>query len=256
MALERYKTTFGDGGKTCTLYNARFAEVFEELISACVNVDAVVADPPYCSGGDVTTARSKRLNKYFEYVRNRNGVKEFNDSMDQVSYACFIASVFEGCLNVLTPPGYVFIFSDWRQLPVNMITFQISGLTLRGVVPWNKKNSRPNPGVFRNQCEYIVWGTKSGTSDKHAMGYVEKTMKPIHARLHLTEKPVEVIEHCLKILPDSARAVFDPFLGSGSTGEACARLGLSFVGCDQEEDFVRIAEKRLRPLFQKGDKKE
>lgn len=27
-------------------------------------------------------------------------------------------------------------------------------------------------------------------------------------------------------------------------------------GCDQEEEFVRISEKRLRPLFQKGDKKE
>lgn len=45
-------------------------------------------------------------------------------------------------------------------------------------------------------------------------------------------------------------------LNSGSTGEACSRLGLSFVGCDQEEEFVRISEKRLRPLFQKGDKKE
>lgn len=247
------RVEFSDGAKSCALYANQFAPVIDQLERDGVKFDAVVADPPYCSGGDVTTARSKRLTKYFEFLRLRPQVKEFNDSMDQLSYGVFISILLNGVRVLLNAPGYVFLFSDWRQLPVNLIVFQLSGLTPRGVIPWNKKNSRPNPGVFRNQCEYVVWGTLCGVSSRYAMGYIEKSMKPVGARLHLTEKPVEVIEHLLKILPDGARNVFDPFAGSGSTGEACANLGLSFVGCDQEEEFIKIAEKRLQPLFSKKE---
>jgi site-specific DNA-methyltransferase (adenine-specific) len=39
--------------------------------------------------------------------------------------------------------------------------------------------------------------------------------------------------------------VLDPFCGSGSTGVACANLGIPFVGIEKEEAYVKIAEARV-----------
>jgi site-specific DNA-methyltransferase (adenine-specific) len=46
--------------------------------------------------------------------------------------------------------------------------------------------------------------------------------------------------------------VLDPFMGSGTTGVACARLGREFIGIEMNPEYVAIAERRIagvRNLF-------
>ena len=40
--------------------------------------------------------------------------------------------------------------------------------------------------------------------------------------------------------------VFDPMSGSGTTGEAALKLGLTAIIADQSEEYTQFAEKRLR----------
>jgi len=40
-------------------------------------------------------------------------------------------------------------------------------------------------------------------------------------------------------------SVLDPFMGSGTTGVACARLGRDFIGIELEREYFDIAEKRI-----------
>ena len=40
--------------------------------------------------------------------------------------------------------------------------------------------------------------------------------------------------------------VFDPFMGSGTTGVACVQLGRSFIGCEIDPGYFAIAEKRMK----------
>jgi site-specific DNA-methyltransferase (adenine-specific)/modification methylase len=53
----------------------------------------------------------------------------------------------------------------------------------------------------------------------------------------------------------SSRTVLDPFMGSGTTGVACVRLGRQFIGVEKEERYFDIAVKRIEaelnrtPLF-------
>lgn len=42
-----------------------------------------------------------------------------------------------------------------------------------------------------------------------------------------------------------AQTVTDPFMGSGTTGVACARLGKSFVGIERERKYFDIACERI-----------
>jgi DNA modification methylase len=54
----------------------------------------------------------------------------------------------------------------------------------------------------------------------------------------------------LRIPPGAT--VFDPFMGSGTTGVACVELGRSFIGIEREAEYVEIAKARIanaeRPL--------
>ncbi len=66
--------------------------------------------------------------------------------------------------------------------------------------------------------------------------------------LHPTQKPVEVMQWCLSLLQD-ARSILDPFMGSGTTGVACANLGRKFVGIEREPSYFDIACRRIEAAY-------
>lgn len=66
---------------------------------------------------------------------------------------------------------------------------------------------------------------------------------------HPSQKPVEVMEWCL---PDDAPLIFDPFMGSGTTGVACANLGRKFIGIEIEEKYFDIACERIQAAYAQG----
>lgn len=69
---------------------------------------------------------------------------------------------------------------------------------------------------------------------------------------HPTQKPLEVMRWCLGFLPD-ATTVLDPFMGSGTTGVACVKLGRKFIGIEIEEKYFDIACKRIRDAYNQPD---
>lgn len=62
---------------------------------------------------------------------------------------------------------------------------------------------------------------------------------------HPTLKPVELMQHLVKLLTFKNQLVLDPFMGSGSTGMACLELDRSFTGFELEVEYFEIAQKRL-----------
>ena len=67
--------------------------------------------------------------------------------------------------------------------------------------------------------------------------------------VHPTQKPRKIMEWCLEYFPD-ALTVCDPFMGSGTTGVACARQGKHFVGIEREPKYFDIACKRIERAYQ------
>ena len=66
--------------------------------------------------------------------------------------------------------------------------------------------------------------------------------------LHPTQKPVKLMAWCLGFLPD-ARTILDPFMGSGTTGVACANLGRSFIGIEIDPSYFDIACRRIEEAY-------
>ncbi len=71
-------------------------------------------------------------------------------------------------------------------------------------------------------------------------------------REHPTQKPVGVMEWCLGFVPN-AQTILDPFMGSGTTGVACARLGRRFIGIEIEERYFDIACRRIADAYKQAD---
>lgn len=63
-------------------------------------------------------------------------------------------------------------------------------------------------------------------------------------REHPTQKPVRLMAWCLGLVPQ-AITVLDPFMGSGTTGVACAQLGKAFTGIERERKYFEIACERI-----------
>lgn len=64
---------------------------------------------------------------------------------------------------------------------------------------------------------------------------------------HKTVKPLAICEYIVKLATYSGDAVvLDPFVGSGTTAVAAKRIGRHYIGIDANEEYVRIAERRLR----------
>lgn len=72
-------------------------------------------------------------------------------------------------------------------------------------------------------------------------------------REHPTQKPVGVMAWAIEQLPENDGIIQDPFLGAGSTGIACARLGRRFIGIECHEPYFDIAVRRIEQALRQKD---
>jgi len=116
---------------------------------------------------------------------------------------------------------------------------------------------------------WLVWDKKNGASDfadcELAWTNLSKAVRRIEFMWngmmrqngeergdHPTQKPVEVMRWCLSHVPD-AKVICDPFMGSGTTGVACARDGRSFIGIEREPKYFEIACRRIEEAYRQPD---
>lgn len=69
---------------------------------------------------------------------------------------------------------------------------------------------------------------------------------------HPTQKPLALMGWCLGFVPE-AQTILDPFMGSGTTGVACVKLGRKFIGIEIEPKYFDIACRRIEDAYKQGD---
>jgi DNA modification methylase len=66
------------------------------------------------------------------------------------------------------------------------------------------------------------------------------------ANHHPTVKPTDLMRYLCRLVTPPNGTVLDPFTGSGSTGKAAVLEGFSFIGVEQSEEYIAIAEARIQ----------
>ena len=146
----------GRVGYTASLKRANNSTVLESFPPS--TFDAVITDPPYASGGRTQAEKSKATAKKYSSMGG-NAPPDFDgDAKDQRSWTRWAAEWLYLARRASKPGAPVCMFIDWRQLPCASDALQWAGWIWRGIAVWDKGNSRPQKGRFRQQAEYIVWG--------------------------------------------------------------------------------------------------
>lgn len=70
-------------------------------------------------------------------------------------------------------------------------------------------------------------------------------------REHPTQKSLKVMQWSVE--KTKGQTILDPFMGSGTTGVACIKLGRKFIGIEIEPKYFDIACKRIRDAYNQPD---
>lgn len=193
-----------------------------EILPTLDKVDAVVTDPPYGigeDGGDKSRRRHYEplvIHERMAWDKNRPSKKAF-DYLIAVSDEQIVwgGNYFADYL----PPSMGWLYWDKR----------IGGDFSDGELAWTSQHK-----AVRDFSKSSFHNLKGG-----------------HWRQHPTQKPVALIEWCIDLLP-LPQTILDPFMGSGTTGVACANLGRKFIGIEIEPKYFDIACERIEAAQAQG----
>lgn len=235
---------------TATILTGDCLEVLPTLEAE--SFDAVVTDVPYSSGG---AFRGDRMGGAAKYLDGLAVLPFFTgDNRDQLSWFVWCVMWLSLARRVCRTGALLECFIDWRQLPALTHAVQCSGWVWRGVAVWDKTEGRgrPEPGRLKNQHEFIVWGSNGPLARVGHCAPGVFRLPSDNGRDHPTEKPVPLMEGLLSVLAPGS-LVLDPFAGSGSTGAACKRAGLNFVGIEIDAHWAEFSTARMDEEDQAGE---
>lgn len=219
--------------------------------------DTVLTDPPYSSGGMTMSARqADPAQKYQNTGTKKSYPAMLGDNRDQRSFTLWASLWLSECWRVAKDGARIMVFTDWRQLPAMTDALQAAGWMWRGIVTWHKPSARPIIGDFRRDAEFVITGSK-GRAAPHTRSCPPGVYRHVvnsARKIHLTEKPVALLEDLLAITaPGPDALVLDPFAGSGSTGEASLNTGRRYLGIELSHEYGALAAKRLQGILGQGN---
>jgi site-specific DNA-methyltransferase (adenine-specific) len=180
-----------------------------EILPTLGTVDAVVTDPPYGIGFAAQPTKWQR--------RAGQAPEQWDDS------------VADGVLALPTIAPCIIWGGNYYALPPS-----------RGWLTWFKPDAPPSMGNVE-----LAWTSLDRTVRQisHSIGATNGERVG-----HPTQKPLRVMQWSLGFIPD-AQTILDPFMGSGTTGVACANLGREFIGVEIEEKYFDIACRRIADAY-------
>lgn len=225
--------------------------------------DMIFADPPYMISNVGTSCQNGKLvsiNKgKWDYCQGVEANFEFHKTW------------LKECQRLLKPNGTIWVSGTYHSIHPCGYAMQQLGLHILNDVIWFKPNASPNLSCkyFTASHESLVWAKKNKKA-KHYFNYKamkdgdfpkDGLKKPNHQMRtvwmiattpmeekkfgrHPTQKPLALLTRIIEASTKEGDVVFDPFMGSGTTGVAALKLGRNFVGVDNTKEYCDLAKKR------------
>jgi len=228
------------------LYNDNCINILKSLPEKSVNM--IFADPPYnLSGSDFMTLQSGKPVKCDKGEWDKiDNIQEFNKNW-----------LIE-CRRVLSDTGTIWISGTLHNHPsIGIILKELDFWIINDII-WFKPNASPllKTNRFAPSTELIWLASKSKNyyfnydlAKKLNNGKQQRNLIILNAERHKTshptEKPETLLEKLIIFGSQENDIILDPFLGSGTTGVVAKRLNRSFIGCEIDENFYKIASERI-----------
>ena len=231
------KEIFQLGG--CTLYHGDCEEVIKTIPDKSITL--IHTDPPYVIHSDDNMGKmmEEKARKSYDKLIKADISDGFN-----------VEVMFPEFIRVCKAINFQ-IWCSKKQF--------IEYLILAYGKKWNwqdiclyRNNALPNVrGKYQDKdyCVHMWKGrTLTGTYHQKRTDY-HYTIGGVKEWNHPALKPLEPILNMIPIGSDEGDIVLDPYMGSGTTGEACLRTNRKFIGIEKDSEFFNIACERIRKIY-------
>ena len=225
------------------LYNGDCLEIMKQIAPA--SVDACITDPPY------NVSRKTNFQSMGSACRQGMDFGNWDKDFDLVSWIPLMTKTLKDNANVV-------IFNAWENLSVIKEACEKSNISIKRCLVLSKSNPAPfnRDRMFVNDVEFALWGVYN--SKNKPTNWVFNRKNPVEkcvikatvqsSKLHPTMKDLNVIQYLVETLSNKDMIVLDPFMGSGTCGVACKKLGRKFVGIEIDQKYYNIAKRRINEV--------
>jgi len=240
------------------LYNLDTFSFFNNIPDNCV--DLIFADPPYFLSSGGITCRSGKMQNV------NKGEWDKSKKIDEIH--AYNKKWLSECKRILKKNATIWVCGTFHNIFSVGFALQELGFKILNNIVWEKKDPPPNLSkkYFVHASEHLIWASKTKSSKhifNHDMLKILSNREPMKSvwrdiwklpavdrsekvfGKHPTQKPEEIIKRAVVASSNIGDLVFDPFCGSGTTGVVCKKLSRSFVGIDNNTEYLDIAQKRL-----------
>jgi site-specific DNA-methyltransferase (adenine-specific) len=200
------------------------------------SVDHVICDPPYEAEAHTLGRRRGKAG---------GGAEEAPLDFGPISNEVRLAAAGE---MARLARRWVVLFCQVEAVGGWATALATAGLNYRRSGVWVKPGAapqftgdRPGMGYEAIVCAHAIGRSTWNGGGRHGI-WVEP---PCGEGLHMTQKPLGLMEALVRDFTDPGELICDPFAGSGTTGVACKRLGRRFVGWERDPKYHAIAVKRI-----------
>lgn len=210
-----------------------------ELLDALPDesVDLALTDPPYGIG--------YRSNRRKDGAHRRPIAND--DSLNAVARSA------RRIHRVLKPDSALYMFADRNRQDEVASILQRAGFRIKNRIIWDKGHHTAGDcrGAFGFRYEVLLFAAKGRPlirTKRHSDIWSFPRL-PSAKLAHQNEKPVPLLARAIETFSEPGALVLDPFMGSGSCGEACAETGRRFLGCELDPRYFGPSVARLREAF-------
>jgi DNA modification methylase len=201
-------------------------------------------DPPYNVNYNPD---SRPVNK--KTKNNNYQGKITNDNLTPQKYSCWLKKVIDSVNEALVPGACFYIWNSHKNFGLMHDLLTEQNFKIASVITWAKESFAPGFGDYNEQTEFCLYGWKCGAKHNWFGPKNESTLWRINRDRtlfynHPTQKALELAERAIRNSSKSGDIVFDPFLGSGTTLVAAARLGRRCFGMEIEPKYCDVIVRR------------
>ena len=232
------------------IFNADCFDVLDTLDNN--SIDAVITDPPYATTGkswDTPFDLDEWWGQINRVLKDDGIAIVFAD--EPFSSQLVVSNIqhfrYEWIWNKTYPSGAL---QAWkRPLKNTEDIFVFSKKTPRYnikqfLTPCYKTSSSPRGNRLQDNDEARKPTEWTGFPNE-VISFAPVRVPRTETKLHIAQKPIELMEYLLKLYTLEGDVVLDPFMGSGSTGVACKNLDREFIGVEKNAEYFQTATNRL-----------
>ncbi len=161
----------------------------------------------------------------------------------------------------LFPGDVAYVWHAGRFASVVGASLEACGFTLRAQIIWGKDRFALSRGDYHYQHEPCWYAVREGSKGHWSGGRSQSTLWTIPARDdsghgHGTQKPVECMRRPIENNSSPGQAVYDPFVGSGTTIIAAEMTGRVCHVIEIDPAYVDVAVKRWQDFTGEAGKLE